>query len=153
MGDYFGEIALLSGEPRKASVYAIGKSTCLYISRPTFLRVLGPLQSLLERNIGKYEKYADAMKSAAAETSSAADGKHHEEDDFEGGMPGTAVKKKVNRKRDRPSDNMDLLDKNKSVGKDLPSEAEPETLADKVAADFKNPALVTPSSSFVVESL
>ena len=40
-GEYFGEIALLSGQPRKASVYAVGKATCL------------------ETNMDKYAKYQD----------------------------------------------------------------------------------------------
>ena len=58
-GEYFGEIALLSGQPRKASVYAVGKATCFYITRPTFKRILGPLQSFLETNMDKYAKYQD----------------------------------------------------------------------------------------------
>jgi CRP-like cAMP-binding protein len=66
-GEYFGEIALLSGQPRKASVYAVGKAVCFYITRPTFKRILGPLQSFLEGNMDKYAKYQDAMKEAAGE--------------------------------------------------------------------------------------
>jgi len=113
-GDYFGEIALLMGEPRKASVYAVGPATCLYISRETFLRILGPLHELLERNVGKYEKYQDAIAAAATEEQTAkseAEQKRlsrpeNEVDDevHEGGMPGTKKHKMVNRKRDRGSE-------------------------------------------------
>ncbi|CAE7560993.1 PRKAR2A, partial [Symbiodinium necroappetens] len=66
-GEYFGEIALLSGQPRKASVYAVGKATCFYITRSTFRRILGPLQSFLEKNMDKYAKYQDAMKEGVNE--------------------------------------------------------------------------------------
>ena len=55
------------GEPRKASVYAVDNCTCLYVTRDTFMRILGPLKSVLERNVGKYEKYADAMTQAGDE--------------------------------------------------------------------------------------
>lgn len=58
---------MLSGQPRKASVYAVGKATCFYITRPTFKRILGPLQGFLEGNMDKYAKYQDAMKDAATE--------------------------------------------------------------------------------------
>merc|ERR1719330_607688 len=56
-GDFFGEIALLLGQPRQASVYAIGYTICLYISREQFNRLLGPLRDILKKNIDKYEKY------------------------------------------------------------------------------------------------
>lgn len=63
-GDFFGEIALLESLPRQASVYSVGPSTCLYISRDTFIRVLGPLQEFLQKNMEKYTKYAEAVLSA-----------------------------------------------------------------------------------------
>jgi len=63
-GDYFGEIALLLGEPRKASIYAVGPTTCMYVSLDTFNRLLGPLRAFLERNMNKYKKYKDAIKQA-----------------------------------------------------------------------------------------
>merc|ERR1711988_1906635 len=69
-GAYFGEIALILGEPRKASVYAVGPCSCLYITRETFVRILGPLRGILERNVGKYAKYRDAMAKAQKEEAS-----------------------------------------------------------------------------------
>ncbi len=42
-GDYFGEIALLSGKPRQASVKAVGKVTVLVMSRDAFTRLCGNL--------------------------------------------------------------------------------------------------------------
>ena len=42
-GDYFGEIALLSGKPRQASVKAVGQVTVLVMSRDAFTRLCGNL--------------------------------------------------------------------------------------------------------------
>mmetsp|Transcript_100846 Transcript_100846/g.252827 ORF Transcript_100846/g.252827 Transcript_100846/m.252827 type:complete len:980 (-) Transcript_100846:61-3000(-) len=149
VGNYFGEIALLSGDPRKASVYASCSCTCFYISRPTFLRVLGSLSNLLERNMAKYEKYSDAIANAGddeelASPKDEAPGKDDEED-FDGGAHTTKVKK-VNRKRERKSEWMDIT----KTAKMEKEEGEPETLKDKVAQDFNNLALVTPCDDFVV---
>lgn len=47
--EFFGEGALLSNEPRKATVEAASRLTCLVIGRETFTAVLGPLQDLLTR--------------------------------------------------------------------------------------------------------
>ncbi|CAE7239206.1 PRKAR2A, partial [Symbiodinium natans] len=61
-GDFFGEIALLLGEPRKASVYAKGNVTCLVITKQVFDRVLGPLRDFLKKNLTKYARYQDAIE-------------------------------------------------------------------------------------------
>lgn len=53
-GDYFGEIALLSGKPRQASVKAIGTVTALVMSRDAFTRLCGNLFDILKRNMSKY---------------------------------------------------------------------------------------------------
>jgi cAMP-dependent protein kinase regulator len=152
-GDYFGEIALLSGEPRKASVYACGPATCLYISRETFLRILGPLQNLLERNMSKYAAYQDAIANAepADSTPNAAAQDHAEHDDheeFSGGgvnLQGK-TKTKLAKKRERKTEEMTNID---MTGKKIEkADDEPATLADKVAQDFKNKALVDPSPEF-----
>jgi len=149
-GDYFGEIALLSGEPRKASVYAVGACSCLYITRATFLRILGPLADVLQRNMGNYENYKDAIAHAEP-----ADAEHpeqhddHEEDNFEGGAV-KQQKTKIAKKRERKEDNvLDLTTKGKKLEND-DIDAEPTSLAEKVAQDFKNKALVDPAKEFEI---
>jgi len=49
--DFFGERALLTDEPRMASVMVAGKEPlkCLCLSRQSFIDLLGPLQELMER--------------------------------------------------------------------------------------------------------
>ena len=47
--DFFGEAALFSNEPRKASVEAITNLKCLTLKRETFIDILGPLQDLMQR--------------------------------------------------------------------------------------------------------
>lgn len=53
-GDYFGEIALLSGKPRQASVKAVGAVTLLVMSRDAFTRLCGNLFDIMKRNMSKY---------------------------------------------------------------------------------------------------
>lgn len=57
VGDYFGELALLSNEPRAANV--ICKTDCKMVSmdRHSFKRLLGPLEKILRRNMQVYEKF------------------------------------------------------------------------------------------------
>lgn len=59
--DFFGEAALLSNEPRTASIEAITKLTCLTLNRETFVEILGPLHDLMQR-----QKSSDAVKSRLA---------------------------------------------------------------------------------------
>jgi CRP-like cAMP-binding protein len=47
-GDFFGERALLTGEPRAANVTASSNCTTLCLSRDTFEKTLGPLQGLID---------------------------------------------------------------------------------------------------------
>lgn len=47
-GDWFGERALLTGEPRAANVTATSSCTTLCLSRDTFEKILGPLQDLIK---------------------------------------------------------------------------------------------------------
>jgi CRP-like cAMP-binding protein len=48
-GNYFGEMALLDDEVRKASVLATAACECFVLDRPTFNRILGSLQDILAR--------------------------------------------------------------------------------------------------------
>ena len=60
--DYFGELALLNDEPRAASIYATSEVVQASIDRNAFKRLLGPLESLLERNKEKYDKFVANLK-------------------------------------------------------------------------------------------
>lgn len=57
MGDYFGEIALLTSRPRACTVRALSAVKALMLDRQTFIRVMGPLQDLLKRNMNAYNSY------------------------------------------------------------------------------------------------
>lgn len=48
-GDYFGEMALLDDELRKASVVASSECKCFNVDRPTFNRILGSLHHVMAR--------------------------------------------------------------------------------------------------------
>ena len=52
-GDFFGERALITGDPRVANVSATSSCTCLCLSRETFELVLGPLQGLIDAAMKK----------------------------------------------------------------------------------------------------
>mmetsp|Transcript_23435 Transcript_23435/g.54589 ORF Transcript_23435/g.54589 Transcript_23435/m.54589 type:complete len:411 (-) Transcript_23435:28-1260(-) len=53
-GDYFGELALLSGDKRAATVAAKVDCKLLYLNRRTFNLLLGPMEDILRRNTSRY---------------------------------------------------------------------------------------------------
>jgi len=48
-GDYFGEMALLDDEIRKATIVASVECKCVFVDRATFNKILGSLKHLMER--------------------------------------------------------------------------------------------------------
>lgn len=54
-GGHFGELALVTHQPRAASVYAVGKTVVASLDILTFERLLGPCMDIMKRNIGDYE--------------------------------------------------------------------------------------------------
>lgn len=56
-GDYFGELALLRGEPRAANVFAQSDCKVICLDRKSFKRLLGPLNKILKRNMQNYINY------------------------------------------------------------------------------------------------
>ena len=59
-GEGFGELALLRGEPRAASIIAKTAVSTVSIDRHAFKRMLGPLEELLKRNVDLYTQYKKA---------------------------------------------------------------------------------------------
>ena len=57
-GDYFGERALLKGEPRYANIIVTSEAAkVISLDRLSFNRLLGPILEILKRNIDKYQVY------------------------------------------------------------------------------------------------
>jgi len=55
-GDYFGELALLTKQPRVASVIAAEKTKLAVLDVESFERLLGPCLGIMQRNIHAYEE-------------------------------------------------------------------------------------------------
>ena len=56
-GDYFGELALIKGEPRAANVIAKSDLKLVSLDRGAYKRLLGPIEEILKRNAAQYTKY------------------------------------------------------------------------------------------------
>ena len=54
VGDYFGELALIRGEPRAANIVATSQLKCATLDRRSFKRILGPIEEILKRDAEKY---------------------------------------------------------------------------------------------------
>ena len=58
VGDYFGERALIKGEPRAANIIASSETVkVISLDRTSFKRLLGPIEDILKRNIDKYQNF------------------------------------------------------------------------------------------------
>ena len=55
-GQFFGERAIITSEPRGASVYAVGSVLCLTLSKAKYHRLLGPLKALREATANRAEE-------------------------------------------------------------------------------------------------
>ncbi|CAK85499.1 unnamed protein product (macronuclear) [Paramecium tetraurelia] len=53
-GDYFGELALLQNSPRQATIIAITDCTLYYCDFKSFTKLMGPLEQILRKNVGRY---------------------------------------------------------------------------------------------------
>jgi len=62
-GDYFGELALLTDQPRQASVIAVGHVKLLSIGKKHFSQVMGPVEALLKSKITSYATYEQLIAS------------------------------------------------------------------------------------------
>ena len=62
-GDYFGERALLKGEPRYANIIVVSDiAKVISLDRNSFNRLLGPIMDILKRNMDKYSIYCSSNK-------------------------------------------------------------------------------------------
>ncbi|XP_041347762.1 cAMP-dependent protein kinase type II regulatory subunit-like isoform X3 [Gigantopelta aegis] len=60
-GDYFGELALVTHNPRAASVYSVGRTKCAVLDVGAFERLLGPCMDIMKRNINEYEEQLESV--------------------------------------------------------------------------------------------
>ena len=57
-GEYFGERALIKGEPRYCNIEVTSDiANVISLDRNSFKRLLGPIEPILQRNIEQYKKY------------------------------------------------------------------------------------------------
>ncbi|KAJ3108560.1 hypothetical protein HDU97_000842 [Phlyctochytrium planicorne] len=61
-GDYFGELALLTNEPRRATVKAVGRLKCCTLGKKPFVRLLGPVVDIIKRNASNYSTFSEKIR-------------------------------------------------------------------------------------------
>ena len=61
-GEYFGERALITHEPRAATVKAVTPLKCVSLDSKAFTRLLGPLMEIMKRNMAQYRKYEEIIR-------------------------------------------------------------------------------------------
>ena len=64
VGDYFGELALIKGEPRAANIVATSSLKCASLDRRSFTRLLGPIEEIMKRDAIEYSKYSKNINKA-----------------------------------------------------------------------------------------
>lgn len=62
VGQYFGEVTLLKGGPRRATVRALEPTKCLVLKAETFNLAMGSLMDYLKRNASLYQTYQEIMQ-------------------------------------------------------------------------------------------
>ena len=65
-GHFFGEMALIYDEPRVASVIAVGKTSCLYLSKAAFREALTDKQFHIMMQDISYQRVITREKREAA---------------------------------------------------------------------------------------
>jgi len=131
-GGFFGEIALLTDSPRKATVYAVGKMTCLYVDRQIFQRLLGPITQILQHGLRQYETVTKRLSDPSAQIAKGA------KENVAAYVPARkTVYTRTSKKYDFKPD--EVLHCRMEVK---------ETLADRLQRDYANPAFVQPNDKF-----
>jgi len=70
-GDFFGELALLTDQPRAATVTAKGDLKCLTLGRKPFTRLVGQCQDILLRNKSVYDDINSKLLASGADAMTA----------------------------------------------------------------------------------
>lgn len=60
-GGYFGELALVTHNPRAASAYSVGTTKCAELNVDAFERLMGPCMDIMKRNIDSYEEQLEQV--------------------------------------------------------------------------------------------
>jgi cAMP-dependent protein kinase regulator len=63
-GEYFGEIALITDAPRKATVKGITDGSVVRIEKESFINLLGPILDRLKEQAASYPQYADVINTS-----------------------------------------------------------------------------------------